>query len=68
MFKKAAEAINAKHSLDTTKGTVYIATNDKFNTQMAVLQTKTQLVFVQSNVVLDDYFWVKYINNLKFSS
>lgn len=64
-LKSAADSIGAKEKEDTNKGDLYISTNKRTNQQVAMFKTNDLLVFVRTSKVLDPYYWVKYINELK---
>jgi hypothetical protein len=60
-----AQSIGADTPLKTQKGTAYILTDKKQNTQTAIFTSKELLVFVRSNKNLDEDEWKVYINQLQ---
>lgn len=59
-----ARSVNANVPVDTQKGRVYIATNDKTGEQVVIFATEEVLVFINSNKELDNESWKIYINQL----
>ena len=63
-LQTVAKSINATDSIDTQKGTAYVATDDEGKSQTAVFATDEVLVFVRANKRLDNDEWQFYINQL----
>jgi hypothetical protein len=66
--EKAAASIKATQRVDTVVGTVYIANNDKDQSQMALFAGKKVLLFIHVDRKLDDTSWKSFIELLRAKS
>lgn len=65
---RAADSINAKQKLDTAKGPLYIASNEKGNDQMALIALADVLLFIHADRQLDESSWKAFVELLKIKS
>jgi hypothetical protein len=65
---KAADSIKATQQVETSKGMLYIATNDTAGDQLALIADKNVLIFVHSDKQLDEATWKSFIEQLEAKS
>ncbi len=65
---KAADSINAEQRIDTDKGPVHVASNDKGNDQMALFASSEVLVFIHTDRTMEDASWKSFIELLEIKS
>ena len=62
---KVAGSIKATTPMQTTHGTGYILTNNKYNSQTLVFGVNGLVLFIQSSFILSNTQWTGYINSLQ---
>lgn len=65
---KAADSINAKQRIDTAKGGLYVASNDKGKDQLAIFASSKALLLIHSDRQLDVTSWKSFIELLEEKS
>lgn len=62
---RAAESIQAKQKLQTARGPLFIASNDKGNDQMAIIALPEVLLFIHTDRQLDEASWKSFVELLE---
>lgn len=65
---RAADSMNAKQKIDTSHGTVFVATNEMGGDQMGLFANDQVLVFIHTDKKLDDVSWKTFVEQLQAES